>query len=941
VVDPSGKPAPKVAIMLFPFQMGSKKTDAQGRFEVSWNPSQFGGGAGFQPVIIALDPARKFAAALDVESDATNATVRLEPGITLAGLVADSDGKPITNAQVMLQFSTRNMSSSFGPPAKVDARGRFEIKNLPAGRQYLVNAFAKGFGQDNKNVETADTTTNLVEVEAFQLAPANLRIAGVVVDADDKPVAGAMINGYGNRQPQLNGRTDSQGHFAFDHVSPGAITLSANNPRGGGFGNVNAEGGDTNITLQLGSQQANFGGSANRPRKVNGFVLDAEGKPAPKVMVSLFPDYTHNQKKSDEAGRFTLTFNPSQFGGGNSLPWVIARDVDRHLAATLELDEDATNAQMHLEPGLTLAGRVTDPDGKPITNAEAALTFWTERMGSSFGAPSKADVQGRFEIGSLPRSHHYGVTVSAKGFGQDSKDIKADDTATDRVELETIQLIPANLRIAGVVLNANDKPVAGANVNTMGNDKQPSLFCQTDSKGRFSFDHVCPGPISLMANGAGEFGNVSAEGGDTNITIQLGSQQANFGGGNPQRPQKIHGVVLDADGKPAAKVPVSSFPDFSNTQKKTDEAGRFLLSFDPNQFGGGSGSQRVILARDPDRNLAASQDFEEEATNATLRLAPGFTLVGHATDINGKSLTNAQATLQFRTSQMSSQLGQSVRANPEGHFEIKGLPGGRGFTVIVTATGYGQDSHNVDTGEGENRRVELDPFQLLVANQRIAGVVLDVDDKPIRGANLYCYGDKQNGQSAQTDSKGHFLFEKMCVGTVRISANNQTGGFANAEAEAGDTNITIHLASPGGRRASDRKPAALRGKPLPDLAAAGLDAADASADHPILALLIDAEQRPCRSVLRLLGDHAAVLKQKGVAVIVLHSGDMTEDAFNAWKQDAATAFPVVRLKQEPEKARAAWGAGALPWFILTDKSHAVIAEGFTLDDLDAKLGELK
>jgi len=139
---------------------------------------------------------------------------------------------------------------------------------------------------------------------------------------------------------------------------------------------------------------------------------------------------------------------------------------------------------------------------------------------------------------------------------------------------------------------------------------------------------------------------------------------------------------------------------------------------------------------------------------------------------------------------------------------------------------------------------------------------------------------------------------------------------------------------------SGRKPAALRGKPLPDLAAAGLDAADA-ADHPVLALLIDAEQRPCRSVLRLLSDHAAILKQKGVAVIVLHSGDMAEDAFNAWKQDAAAPFPIMRLKQEPGKARAAWGAGALPWFILTDKSHAVIAEGFTLDDLDAKLGELK
>ena len=39
----------------------------------------------------------------------------------------------------------------------------------------------------------------------------------------------------------------------------------------------------------------------------------------------------------------------------------------------------------------------------------------------------------------------------------------------------------------------------------------------------------------------------------------------------------------------------------------------------------------------------------------------------------------------------------------------------------------------------------------------------------------------------------------------------------------------------------------------------------------------------------------------------------------------------------PRKARAAWGAGALPWLILTDKAHRVTAEGFTLEELDSKI----
>ena len=43
------------------------------------------------------------------------------------------------------------------------------------------------------------------------------------------------------------------------------------------------------------------------------------------------------------------------------------------------------------------------------------------------------------------------------------------------------------------------------------------------------------------------------------------------------------------------------------------------------------------------------------------------------------------------------------------------------------------------------------------------------------------------------------------------------------------------------------------------------------------------------------------------------------------------------MKGDAAKARAAWGAGALPWLILTDKAHKVTAEGFALEDLEGKL----
>jgi hypothetical protein len=46
------------------------------------------------------------------------------------------------------------------------------------------------------------------------------------------------------------------------------------------------------------------------------------------------------------------------------------------------------------------------------------------------------------------------------------------------------------------------------------------------------------------------------------------------------------------------------------------------------------------------------------------------------------------------------------------------------------------------------------------------------------------------------------------------------------------------------------------------------------------------------------------------------------------------------MKGDAEKARVAWGASALPWLILTDKAHRVTAEGFPLEELDAKLKDV-
>ena len=104
----------------------------------------------------------------------------------------------------------------------------------------------------------------------------------------------------------------------------------------------------------------------------------------------------------------------------------------------------------------------------------------------------------------------------------------------------------------------------------------------------------------------------------------------------------------------------------------------------------------------------------------------------------------------------------------------------------------------------------------------------------------------------------------------------------------------------------------------------------------MLAVFVDTKRSLVR-FLESLGQKAGMLKEKGLAVIVVQSSPMSEDLFATWKQQADLPFPTGWMKDNVEKTRAAWGVGSLPWLLLIDRTHRVIDEGFSLAELDSKL----
>ena len=905
------------------------RTDAAGKFRIEGLPSDATVELMVTKPALALDqPPRPWrGSGLSFQAGESNIVLVLKPAAAIEGRVAQADtGIPMAGARV--SEAETGFTIGLQPSSLTGPDGVFRLADLSAG-EYKLRAVV---GTNEFPDWVCDTVTATVEAGAtnrdVKITASHGGLLEVTVrdPANNQPIKDASVSASKEGTGQ-SARTSDQGVARMRLVAGDYQLFVSREGRNHYRSQVTVAGGQTNqlaVTMEPAS-------------RISGTVLDPNGDPVPKATVSLLP-HQGVRTRANAKGQFNLTYDPNQFGGmiQTSPHSLIARDPTGYLAVALDVEDEASNLMVRLEPALTLAGRVTDTNGNPIANAEVQTMYYTGPMTTSLGPPVHTDAQGRFEINGLPSGHKYDVFASATGFGRSSRNVDSPETDKLTAELEPFQLLPANLRIAGVVVDADDKPVTGAFINGYG-EAQPNLNGRTDAKGRFSFDHVCAGPIHLSANSPnnGSYGNTAVEGGDTNITIQLGAMQT---AGRPGKTLKLVGTVLDTDGKPAPKIMVSLFP-MAQGERRTDAEGRFTLTYDSNQ--GMQFNQRVVVARDVTRNLAAAANVEEETTNVNLRLEPGLTLVGRITDSDGKPITNAEAQAMLMTDRMGTGIGSPVRVDAEGRFEIKGLPTDRRYSVTGSAKGFGRDGRMVETPEVENRRIELEPFELPVANQRIAGVVLDDNDKPVPHARIFSYGEKQPNVNVEADAKGQFSCDKVCAGPIRLSANNMSGGYGNVAAQAGDTNIVIRMRTSMAMGSQPLRRATLNGKPLPDLATVNLASDAAPVGKPVLLCLFDFEQRPSRRVVRLLAEQHDALRQQGVSVLAVQAPVTTAESLQSWKNANPVPFPVGSVAEKSDKTKWVSDVESLPWLILADADHRVTAEGFMLDELDAKLAALK
>ncbi len=353
-----------------------------------------------------------------------------------------------------------------------------------------------------------------------------------------------------------------------------------------------------------------------------------------------------------------------------------------------------------------------------------------------------------------------------------------------------------------------------------------------------------------------------------------------------------------------------------------------------------------IIGRQWQKNLSVVvevPEFEHGTETVNLNLQHGVTFKGKIVDPAGRGVDQAHISILLHTPTQGSGLYDTV-TDYEGLFEFRGMPTGHEYSFAARASGHGTKwVHDIYAGHDfAQKDFKLEPIILAIADQSVSGVVVDANDKPVSGVLLWTDGKGQPNHNVRTDAEGKFTINKVCTGDLRIFATVRSGtppsGYALTYGGATDIRIVVKdVPSSDRRHIVPKMPHSLVGKTLPELKDLGIRLLPTAASKQMLLCLFDLNQRPSRNCIMELAKQAERLKEKGINVVGIHASNVDENTFNEWVGKNNISFPVGLIQDDEEKTRFNWGVKSLPWLILTDSKHIVIAEGFQLNDLDNEL----
>ena len=744
VTDGSARPVPSAKIRATPrgagatlrysFNSGSATSAADGSFRVE----QIVYGHTYRLIADAPGYARAFVDLPPLEPGQVIEPVRLvlTRGRSVLGKVVDTEGNPVTGAQVELrwpldQSDFRSPLDTPATAAATDDQGSFTLPATAPG-EYEVGVSHSEYSQRPATRVDVPAGESDFEIGDFTLV-AGATIDGVVTGAEEKPVAGATVLSRGayraGGSPTRTARTDAEGRFRLDGLSSDLADLSV---RANGYPLLVRAGVRTNadepvlIELKPGAS-------------VGGRVLDNGGNGVAGILVSLRIERNYRtggdprlwgaqdmfpRQMTDAEGRFRFD---------RLVPGTWSAETKKGTeGAKLDQIELAPGAEREIELLLQTRDRltviVTTSAGEPVANAEIRIQSAGERIPGGYG---RTDGSGRSEMDIT--AGPVTVKVTHQKLRDESREVQLEPGDNElRLELRP------GAEITGTVRSYDGASLAQATVAAETEYEFGAESHRTntvsDQNGAFRVTGLEPRRYIVTARSPGyadggpdepiEIGDDSVEG----IEIVLEPEVS------------IAGTVTGLSLTDLTQVRVYARRGSRSRDATTDTEGNFSIK----GIGPGTWNVRAIKG-DWERTVERTVTIDRGATEVLVELPfeRGLRLSGQVVEA-GAPLIGGRLFVEE----------QSTRTDQEGRFALEGLKPGPSQVMISRPDFSGTQYQSIDLQtDMEGVRIELEP-----AAATVAGVVVDAETgQPLDYASLMAADAATIGVIAKDGAAGALL----------------------------------------------------------------------------------------------------------------------------------------------------------------------------------------
>jgi len=792
--------------------------------------------------------------------------------------------------------------------------------------------------------------------------------SGRVIDYQARPVEGAEVICYGtgnllsSREYEIRGRTEtmSDGRFAIEVKKEESTPLLVACKTGLALGWAQISSFDELVpTIRLG-----------KPGFFKGTVLDMAGSPLPGALVRicltnkmmmnsyispLIPASWFTSK-TDAKGQFIFDKVPAASTAdfhveapGMASTWTF---WDFGWIEGEQFTTGSSDIRIVLAPEARINGRVIDEKtDKPVGGVQIRILSSNSVVGRYKPDQIKTDTKGRFEIAGLEGGEYLlRLEANEEGFGCLPVTVEPGQT------LNGVKIIRnKGIAFEVFVYNPNDEaPVENARVNIWQEETAAgcTMFKQTlhtDSNGLARLrvpEAECEIEVIKLGHGTTSFSQR-----DMKIdTRQLQRKEVPL----DRSAYILSGVVVDEKERTLSGTSVMQWG--FGPRALTDSSGKFDTS-NIYMFTSRLPSSVRVLARYVPSGLGAFAKLEDPSRSGDLHgrivLKPAYTLTGKVVNPAGRSIPSAYVKLlqagggSGQIMGAHSKMITEVTTDADGVYYIRSIPhlGDNSSDDLVIAA-YAEDFgltifSGISFDDAVDRTVQLKPVVLRPADRAIAGVVVDSNEQSVAGVLVRAYGPELDGGydspvygATLTDVHGRFRITGLCNEPVTIKAISPLGQKHRGTtlAHAGNKNVRVVL------RRVLQFGESLAGKALPELKDLNVDFSPPdAAGKMILLCFFDMQQRPSRNCLRQLSSRAQQLNAGGVVIATVQISKVDEKTLAEWLKDNKMPFPVGMIDGDEQQTRFTWGVKSLPWLILTDKKHIVIAEGFAVGELENRL----